>query len=43
MQVDMMKGFSKSNKEMNSLYVDFNKMAQILAVGQLSSLAENSY
>ena len=38
-----MKGFTKSNKEMNSLYVDFNKMAQILAVGHYSNLTENSY
>lgn len=43
MQVDLMKGFTKSNKEMNSLYVDFNKMAQILAVGHYSNLTENSY
>lgn len=43
MQVDLMKGFTKSNREMNSLYVDFNKMAQILAVGHYSNLSGNSY
>jgi hypothetical protein len=43
MQVDLMKGFTKSNKEMNSLYVDFNKLAQILAVGHYSNITANSY
>jgi hypothetical protein len=43
MQVDLMKGYSRKNKEMTSLFADFNEMAKILAVGHYSSLTETSY